>query len=60
MTALPKLRDFGHEPAPDLLDLLRALAGAAPATEAARALVVAAAAGQADPGVQKLLSLVRG
>lgn len=59
MTALPKLRDFGHEPAPDLLDLLRALAGVAPATEAARNLISAAATGHADPGIRKLLSLVR-
>lgn len=60
MTGLPKLRDFGHEPAPDLLDLLRALVGAAPANEAARALVSMAATGHADPGIRKLLSLVRG
>lgn len=60
MTGLPKLRDFGHEPAPDLLDLLRALVGAAPANQAARTLIRMAAAGHADPGIRKLLSLVRG
>jgi len=59
VTTLPNLRDFGHEPAPDLLDLLRTLVGATPATDAARALIAAAASGQADTGVQKLLPLVR-
>ena len=60
MTAAPKLRDFGHEPAPDLLDLLRVLTGTAPATPAARNLAAAAGAGDADRGIQKLLPLVRG
>ena len=60
MSALPKLRDFGHEPEPALLDLLRVLAGVAPVTQAASSLVVAAAAGDADKGIQKLLPLVRG
>jgi len=59
MTGVLKLRDFGHEPEPALLDLLRALAGASPPTEAARALVAAAAAGRADKGIQKLMPLVR-
>lgn len=60
MTTTPRLRDFGHEPDAVLLDLLRALTSAAPATDAARSLVVAAAAGDADKGIQKLLPLARG
>ncbi len=59
MSDTPQLRDFGHEPDPDLLDLLRALAGAAPPSVAAGDLVIAAAAGDADKGIQKLLPLVR-
>lgn len=57
MTA-PRLRDFGHEPDPALLDLLRALTAAAPPTDAARDLVIAAATGRADKGIQRLLPLV--
>lgn len=60
MTGVPKLGDFGHEPEPALLDLLRALVGAASPTEASRDLVVAAATGRADKGIQKLMPLVRG
>lgn len=59
MSGTPQLRDFGHEPDPALLDLLRALTGAAPPSAAARDLVIAAAAGDADKGIQKLLPLVR-
>jgi len=58
--AAPRLRDFGHEPDPALLDLLRALVGAAALTDAARALVATAATGGADKGILKLLPLVRG
>ena len=60
MSAAPRLRDFGHEPEPALLDLLRALTGAAPPTATAIALAARAAAGDADKGIQKLLPLVRG
>ncbi len=56
----PRLGDFGHEPEPALLDLLRALVGVAPATADARNVVIAAATGDADKGVQKLLPLARG
>lgn len=58
--AAPRLRDFGHEPEPALLDLLRALTGAAPPTAPACELIVAAAAGTADKGIRKLLPLVHG
>lgn len=60
MTGSPHLRDFGHEPDPDLLDLLRTLANVASGTDAGRNLVIAAAAGNVDKGIQKLLPLVRG
>jgi hypothetical protein len=58
--AAPQLSDFGHEPEPAVLDLLRALTGAAPPTAAALDLVADAASRSADKGIQKLLPLVRG
>lgn len=58
--ALPRLGDFGHEPEPALLDLLRVLTGAAQPTDRALDLVITAASGKADKGIQKLLPLVRG
>lgn len=55
--ALPGLDAFGDVPPKALAELLRSLVGPTPPTTGALALVAAAAAGQADPGVQKLLPL---
>jgi hypothetical protein len=54
----PALRDFGHEPPPAVLDLLRALANGTPPSAAAVELIGQAARGDADRGVLRLLPML--
>jgi hypothetical protein len=54
----PELRDFGHEPEPNVLDILRTLVRGTDLSPGARALVETAARGKGDRGIQRLLPMM--